>query len=66
MNKYLLRIGNAKIECEGLSEYAAIQNLALFNIGDLQQAITGADKKTLWVYQIEVKGQLQIATIERI
>lgn len=66
MNKYSLRIGNAVIKCEGLNEFSAIQDLAIFEIGDMIGYYTDGADRDVWAYQIEVMGKIQIGLITKL
>lgn len=70
MNKYMMHVGNAKIPCEGLNEWSAMANLAIFKIGPMISYVKSItdDHQILsaWIYQVEVNGALQIAYIEKL
>lgn len=66
MNKYRMQVGNAAIKCEGLNEFSAMQDLAIFNIGDMIGYYTDGADRDVWAYQVEVLGKIQIALVTRI
>jgi hypothetical protein len=66
MNQYMMRVGNATIKCEGLNEYSAMQDLAVFNIGDMIGYYTDGADRDVWAYQVEVMGKIQIALITKL
>ncbi len=62
MNSYVIRVNNATINTEGVSEYAAIKNLCIFGEPHMIEAITVTD----WIYQVEVNRQITLAYIKRV
>lgn len=66
MNKYRLNIGNAVIKCEGLNEYSAIQDLAIFEVGNMIGYYTDGADRDVWAYQIQVMGKIQIGLITKL
>ena len=66
MNKYMMQVGNASLKCEGLNEYSAMTDLAIFNIGDMIGYYTDGADRDVWAYQVEVMGKIQIALITKL
>lgn len=69
MNKYMMYVGNAAIPCQGHNEQAAMENLGLFEIGDMVDFVRTSEpesRNNAWIYQVEVKGKIQMAYIKRV
>ena len=66
MNKYRLQVGNAVIKCEGLNEYSAIVDLALFDVGDMVGYLTDGVGRDVWAYKLIVMGKVQIGLITKL
>lgn len=74
MNKYEIKVNNATIYSDGLSEFSALKNLCLFGMVEMVEAveITDHDKEGrpdityAWIYKVDTVNGIALAYIKEV
>lgn len=72
MNRYEIKVNNAIIYSDGLSEYAALKNLCLFgNVFELLETVKILDEDRPeysfgWIYKVDTVNGIALAYIKRV
>lgn len=70
MNKYEVRVNNAKMISEAHNEWSALKALCIFEeIGDMVDFVRTSEdpaRNFAWIYEVQLNGKITLAYIKRI